>query len=138
MKKILCAVDDSEHSKKAAHIAGAFASAMGASLTLLAVNERIGGYTRKDAAAMLWAPAALERLLADAAQEAKSAGAKEVATIVTESYDVARTISHTAEAQGFDHIVIGSGGKGAVMRLVLGSVSGDVANRAPCSVTIAR
>lgn len=65
-------------------------------------------------------------------------GRFKVETIVTEGYDVARTISQTAEEQGFDHIVIGSGGKGAAMRLVLGSVSRDIANRAPCSVTIAR
>jgi nucleotide-binding universal stress UspA family protein len=138
MRKILCAVDDGEHSKKAAHLAGTLANSTGASLTLLVVNERIGGYTRSNATALLWTPSEVQRLLDTASNEAKLAGAGSVETLVTEGYDVARTISRIAEEQDVDHIVIGSGGKGAVMRLVLGSVSADVANRAPCSVTIAR
>lgn len=43
VKNILCAVDDSEYSKAAARLAGALAAAMNANLTLLAVNELIGG-----------------------------------------------------------------------------------------------
>ena len=40
-KKILCAVDDTEHSKTAAALAGELATAMGAELTLLAVNDQV-------------------------------------------------------------------------------------------------
>ena len=43
-----------------------------------------------------------------------------------------------AEQNGFDHIVVGTGGKGAVSRMMLGSVSRDVASRAHCPVTVAR
>ena len=42
MKKILCAVDESEHAKSAAALAAQMAKAMGAELTLLAVNELEG------------------------------------------------------------------------------------------------
>ena len=41
-KKILCAVDDSEHSKIAVAVAGEIAKATGAELTLLAVNAPTG------------------------------------------------------------------------------------------------
>ena len=41
-KKVLCAVDDSEHSKIAVAVAGELAKATGAELTLLAVNAALG------------------------------------------------------------------------------------------------
>ena len=138
MKKILCAVDDCEHSKVAARLAGTLAAATAADLTLLAVNELIGGYIRSDASARLWTAPQVRKLLDDATAEAKAAGAAKVEVVEAESRDVARAISQFAEQHGFDHIVIGSGGKSAVSRLVLGSVSADVVNRAPCPVTVAR
>lgn len=42
-----------------------------------------------------------------------------------------------AEANGVDHIVMGARAN-SMMRTVLGSVSGEVAARAPCSVTVVR
>jgi nucleotide-binding universal stress UspA family protein len=138
MKKILCAVDDCEHSKGAARLAGALAAAANANLTLLAVNELIGGYTRRDASARLWSPPQIRTLLEEAAAEAKAAGAEKIETVSAESRDVARAISQYAEEHGHDHIVVGSGGKSAVKRMVLGSVSADIVNRAPCPVTVAR
>ena len=41
-KKVLCAVDDSEHSKIAVAVAGEIAKATGAELTILAVNAATG------------------------------------------------------------------------------------------------
>ena len=118
----------------AVRLAGALAAAAGADLTLLAVNELIGGYIRRDASARLW----IRRLLEEAAAEAKAAGAEKFETAIVESRDVARAISQYAEEPEYDHIVIGSGGKSGVTRMVLGSVSADVVNRAPCPVTVAR
>lgn len=138
MRKILCAVDDCEHSKIAARLAGTLAAATAADLTLLAVNELIGGYLRSDASARLWTAPQIRKLLDDATAEAQAAGATKIEAIETESRDVARAISQFAEQGGYDHVVIGSGGKSAVKRMVLGSVSGDVVNRAPCPVTVAR
>ena len=43
-----------------------------------------------------------------------------------------------AAAHKVDHIVMGTGDKRGLSRLMLGSVAADVAARAPCSVTIAR
>jgi len=44
MTKILCAVDNTDHSKLAIAMAGKLARAFDAELTLLAVNQAIGPY----------------------------------------------------------------------------------------------
>ena len=43
-----------------------------------------------------------------------------------------------AEQNGIDHIVMGTGDKRGISRLVLGSVAAEVSGRAHCSVTVAR
>lgn len=52
--------------------------------------------------------------------------------------DPAREILEYAEANGVDHVVMGSRGRSSVERLLLGSVSETIARRAPMAVTIAR
>jgi nucleotide-binding universal stress UspA family protein len=61
----------------------------------------------------------------------------EVTTKILEG-DPARVIVGEAEASTADLIVMGSHGRGAVKRAVLGSVSQAVAAHAPCSVEIVR
>jgi len=132
-KKILCAVDDSEHSKIAVAVAGEIAKATGAELTLLAVNAPTG-----KPASYAWEDSDLKRLLDSAAAIAKKAGVSDPKTASGKHRDVARAIVVYAEDNDIDHIVVGTGGKGGVTRLVLGSVSQDVINRAHCPVTVAR
>ena len=43
-----------------------------------------------------------------------------------------------AHENGFDHIVMGTGDKRGLKRLMMGSVATDVAAKAHCSVTVAR
>ena len=135
-KKILCAVDDSEHSKIAVAVAGEIAKATGAELTLLAVNAPTGKPARGGSYA--WEDSDLKRLLDSAAAIAKKAGVSDPKTASGKNRDVARAIVVYAEDNDIDHIVVGTGGKGGVTRLVLGSVSQDVINRAHCPVTVAR
>ncbi|WP_426957382.1 serine/threonine protein kinase [Muricoccus radiodurans] len=56
---------------------------------------------------------------------------------VLEAASAASALIEYAEANGVDHIVMGARAN-SVMRTVLGSVSGEVAARAPCSVTVVR
>ena len=138
-KKIICAVDDSETSKGAAAFAAEMANAMGAELTLLAVNQMIGGAGGKsDGNVYIWENAELKGVLESAASAAKQAGSVRTKTASINSRDVARAIVTYAEDNGADHIIVGTGGKGSVSRLMLGSVSRDVVFRAHCPVTVAR
>lgn len=138
-KKILCAVDDTEHSKSAVALAAQLANAMGAELTLLAVNELVGSVGGKGGiAGYLWQDADVKRILDSATAAAKTAGVSEPKTASGKTRDVARGIVVFAEDNDVDHIVVGTGGKGGVPRLMLGSVSRDVVFRAHCPVTVAR
>lgn len=138
MKKILCAIDDTDHSLPPIGFAAKLAGAFDAELTLIAVNQLIGGYSRGGSPVLLWTKSEAERVLANAAAEAQKAGAVKVKTESVESRDPAQAVIFFAEENGFDHIVVGTGGKNAVTRLVLGSVSRDVVYRAHCSVTVVR
>ena len=137
-KKILCAVDDSDDTKKAVALAAQLSRAMGAELTLLAVNALLGAGAKGGVVSCMWDNAELKRVLASAVNAAKKAGAADAKTASVKSRDVARAIAVFAEDNGVDHIVVGTGGKSSVSRLMLGSVSQDVVFRAHCPVTVAR
>jgi nucleotide-binding universal stress UspA family protein len=138
IKKILCSIDDTDHSKAAVDLAAEMAQAFGAELTLVAVNELMGAVGRTGAASYLWEDEELKRILDRSAEQAKAAGMTELKTSGLKSRDVARAITMFAEEISADLIVVGTGGKGSISRLVLGSVSRDVVFRAHCPVTVAR
>jgi nucleotide-binding universal stress UspA family protein len=138
IKKILCSIDDTDHSKAAVDLAAEMAQAFGAELTLVAVNELMGAVGRTGAASYLWEDEELKRILDRSAEQAKAAGMTELKTSGLKSRDVARAITMFAEEISANHIVVGTGGKGSISRLMLGSVSRDVVFRAHCPVTVAR
>jgi nucleotide-binding universal stress UspA family protein len=137
-KNVLCAVNDTEHSNIAVAVAGELAKATGAELTLLAVNELLGGAGSGGCKLYAWEDADLRRVLDGATAIAKKAGVSAPKTASVKSRDAARSIVLYAEDNDIDHIVVGTGGKGGMARLILGSVSSDVIARAHCPVTVAR
>jgi nucleotide-binding universal stress UspA family protein len=137
-KKILCAVDDTEYTQAAVAVAADLAKAMDAEVTFLAVNQLLGGYGKGGLSTYLWESPVVERVLESATAAAKKAGATKLKTATMKSRDVGRAIVVFAEDNDIDHIVVGTGGKGGVTRLMLGSVSHDVLSRAHCPVTVAR
>jgi nucleotide-binding universal stress UspA family protein len=136
MKNILCAIDETEHSQAAVDLAANLAVAFGAEVTLLAVNELLGG--GRVGSAYLWTDAELAELLEKAKRQAARVGGMQPQTKSIRSRDVARSIVTFAEDNGFDHIVVGSGNRGKVSKFLLGSVSSYVMARAHCPVTVAR
>ena len=56
---------------------------------------------------------------------------------VLEGSSAAEALLEYAEANGVDHVVMGARAN-SMLRSVLGTVSGEVAARAPCSVTVVR
>lgn len=136
VKKILCATDGTDHSSIAVIHAAELAALTKAPLTICAVNVAHGG--GRGPIINHWPDEEVDRILSDArALAAKHGAAKaEIATI--RSREAASGIVSYAENNGFDHIVMGTGDKRGISRLVLGSVAADVAGRAHCVVTVAR
>jgi nucleotide-binding universal stress UspA family protein len=135
ISRVLCAVDGSGHSKRALGFAAVLASKHDAELTLLAVVPvTLGRGVKKP----LWSDSEVRKILSTAAKAAKKVGAKQVDRIAASARDVARAILTVAEEKGFDHIVVGAGGKSVAERLIIGSVSSAVVNKSHCSVTVVR
>lgn len=135
-KKILCATDGTDHSAHAIELAAQIAAKMGARLTICAVNVAHGG--SRGPLIYTWEDYQVKKVLDAAAAAARKAGAHAVEELALRSREAAAAIVQYAEENGFDHIVVGTGDKRGVSRLVLGSVAADVASRAHCSVTVAR
>ena len=134
--KILCATDGTDHSAHAIELAAQMAAKFGAKLSICAVNVARGG--ARGPLIYSWEDDEVKKVLDAAAAAAKMAGAPAVEELVLRSREAAAAIVQYAEDNGFDHIVVGTGDKRGVSRLVLGSVAADVAGRAHCSVTVAR
>lgn len=135
-RRILVATDGTEHSTLAVAYAIHLAIVGKAELTIAVVNVALGGargpvlYSHSEADA--------KKITTNAAEKARLAGVKDVQEIVILSREADSGIVQYAEEKKIDHIVVGTGDKGGVSRLVLGSVAADVARRAHCTVTIAR
>lgn len=135
-KKILCATDGTEHSAHAVELAATLAAKLGASLSICAVNVARGG--ARGPLIYNWEDDQVKKILDAAAAVARKAGAGHVEELALRSREAAAALVQYAEENGFDHIVVGTGDKRGVSRLMLGSVAADVAGRAHCSVTVAR
>lgn len=135
-KRILVATDGTEHSKLAVSYAVHLAGRTGAELVVAIVNVALGGirgpllYAFEDEEAA--------KIVREAAEEARRAGIKTVTEVVIASREADSGIVQYADEKKVDHIVVGTGEKRGVSRLVLGSVAADIVRRAHCAVTVAR
>jgi nucleotide-binding universal stress UspA family protein len=136
ISKILCATDGTPHSRDAVELAAQLAAKFAAKLTICAVNVAHGG--PRAAIIYSWDDDEANRILNEAAKLAKSLGATDADEVALRSRDAAAGIVLYAEENGFDHIVVGTGDKRGMSRLMLGSVAADIASRAHCAVTVAR
>jgi nucleotide-binding universal stress UspA family protein len=147
MKRILAAVDGSDHALKGVDLAADLAAKDDAELTLLAVvsetarlDEGLDAYTRvehiREPGARL-ALAAADNILACARDRAAAKGAKRI-TVEADLGDPATRIVDAARARKADAIVVGSRGHGRLTGLFVGSVAQKVLSLAPCSVIVAR
>jgi nucleotide-binding universal stress UspA family protein len=80
----------------------------------------------------------VKKLMEDAEAIARKDGLDDVGTVEVVAREAAPAIIAYAEQNGYDHIVMGTGDKRGVKRLVLGSVAAEVTERAHCTVTVAR
>jgi nucleotide-binding universal stress UspA family protein len=130
-KNILVAVDGSDHAFDAVRVAARLATALSARITLMtayhASSEALGepNYSRALAEALGEA----QKVLEDARRVALNAGAPEP-QVEWLAGDPASTIVETAEAGGYDLVVVGTLGRGRLGAALLGSVSAAVAAQA--------
>lgn len=135
-KKILCPTDGSDHATVGLIKAAELAKLTGAHLTICAINLALGG--ARGPLINHWTDDEAEEVLKKAAAEARSAGATDIDTVAVVSRTAGPAIIAYGEEIGADHIVMGTGDKRGVKRLVLGSVAAEVAGQAHCTVTVAR
>lgn len=135
-KKILCAIDDTDHAKSAVMQAAELSAQTRAPLTICTVNVLQGGL--RGPPIYLHSDSDVVKMLNDAVSLASKHGAVKSSEVELKGREVATAVIQYAEQNGFDHIVAGAGHKHALSRLVLGSVVADIAARAHCTVTVAR
>ena len=144
--KALLAIDGSTESAFGLETAASFSWPAGSEVLVLTVlrpeADRYGGpwgvgvaYIPSDD---LWDGLGAEResLLEEAAVRLRERGLA-VTTLLTEGR-AASIIVDTAREMGADLIVVGARGHGAIEAALLGSVSAEVVDQAPCAVLVAR
>lgn len=145
-KKILCAIDGSDHSLRAAKQACEMAQQSGGSLTFIVVTKPFNvsaearRYLEQESilgeATYIVAPMT-EKVLDEAKLYARQANIDNVKTVIREGH-VARKIVEYAKLEKVDAIILGSRGRGDIESILLGSVAHKVSSLAPCTVILVR
>ncbi len=139
-KKILCATDGSHSSAKAVQFAVDMAKELNRPLTFVTVTAVSTDTTSRT---HFWDQEILDAAsvqvgwdLHDAKTSAEQAGLRDVQYVTCAARNISKGIVSYAEGHGYDHIVIGHAGRGALGRALLGSVARDIVNHAHCPITI--
>jgi nucleotide-binding universal stress UspA family protein len=138
MKRILVAVDGSEASLKAARMAADIALRFGARMTLAYVIPRL--LLPPDVYGLTLAEVEREqrvhadKLVAEALARLGEPGVQTETTVLSGS--PAETLAEAAAAPDVDLVVLGSRGRGAVARVLLGSVSDRLIHISPKPVLV--
>src|SRR5215207_3994913 len=136
IKKILVAVDMSEHSKKVLDYASLLSGRCGAELVIANVFdafERVSSSKEKLEKIAETLPKGSWEKLESYADEARAHGVKNVRVERMEG-DAAERILNLSKREKPDMIVLGSRGRGSFKELLLGSVSHKVTHHAEYSV----
>jgi nucleotide-binding universal stress UspA family protein len=140
MKRILVGIDGSEPAAKAAQMAAEIAIRFGARITLAYVVPRLllppdaYGLTVADVEQEHHAYA--EKLLAHAVAQLGESGVQADTRVLTGP--PAESLAEAAQASDVDLVVAGSRGRGAVARMLLGSVSDRLVHISPKPVLVVR
>ena len=135
-RKILCPVDGSDHAMHAVDTATDMAQKYGAELLLCIVNVAHGG--GRGPMIHHWTEEDAQAILDKAGAQAKARGVTPTGSAIVLDREAASGIVRYADMNSVDQIVMGTGDKRGLSRLMLGSVAADVAGRAHCSVMVAR
>jgi len=137
-KRILLAVDGSEHAIRAAKVAAELARSMQAELRVVVVYEAIPSYLGEpDLQGAINARLNEAQGILQTAVTALGEIPGEIHTEILEG-NSAEAIINVANTHSSDVIVMGSRGLGRLAGLLLGSTSQKVVSHAPCPVLIVR
>ena len=138
LKRILVATDFSDPAEVAVRYGLDIARSYGASLDIVHVIESLPVFYAPELGVALMdiegnIEAAARRDL-DAAITDEDRQTVKVLTVITKATNVASAITEYAKTNGIDLIIVGTHGRGAVSRLLMGSVAERVLRMAPCPV----
>jgi len=138
-RHILIGLDESAGARQAFESAMELARIHGATLTLLSVEEHLPAYAASvgEVEETVRELDARFRQLQNAAVQQAAEQHLNVDTLI-QAGSAAQTITRTAQAGGYDLIVIGAGKHGALWSGLLGSTADRVVETAPCSVLVVR
>lgn len=134
--KILCPVDGTEHATLALERAVELAGKYGAALSICVINVAHG--SGRSPRINHWTDDQVGLILGQAEAVVKKLGHAEPNVVQIVAREVGPAIVQYAETNEYDCIVMGTGDKRGLSRLMLGSVAADVSGRAHCSVLVAR
>ena len=137
-ENILLAVDGSDHSLKAAELAGDLARLSGGKLRVVTVYEEVPSYLGEPNLSQTIAKRTAK------AEEILDKATKEIGEIPGDceseilSGDPAETILRVIDIYDIDLVIMGTRGQGGIKSLLLGSQSHKVVSTAPCPVMLVR
>ena len=137
-EKILVAVDGSDHSLKAAKLAGNLARLSGGTLRVITAYEEVPSYLGEPNLSQTIAKRTekAEQVLDEAIKEIGDIpGDCEIEIL---SGDPAETILRVVDTFDIDIVIMGTRGQGGIKSLLLGSQSHKVLSAAPCPVMLVR
>ena len=135
LRNILVATDFSEPAEAATDYGQELARTYGATLHVMHVIEDILAAYASDVSSEL--PAIQESIAAAAARHVDSLavpGHETFRKVIVRSASVSSAITQYAKANAIDLIIVGTHGRGAVSRFLMGSVAERVVRTAPCPV----
>jgi len=133
--KVICGVDGSDHSARAAGVASELAKKLGAQLTFYMVNPAIPG---RGARLYLWSEEYLRKTLDEMSRRATWLGAPVVKCRSRRATNVADAIVEHADRHEADYIVVGASDRPRMLKVLSGSVSREVVAKANCPVIVVR
>ena len=141
IEKILCATDGSHSARGAVDFAAGLARRCAGHVAFVVVNtvtgEKMLSTAGWDSEELGVVQAQIGTELAHARRVAEKNGI-DFSLHEAEGRDLAETIVAFAEAEGCDHIVVGSAGRRGLIGALIGSVARGVVAHAHCPVTVVR
>ena len=141
--KVLVPIDGSKHSTEGLRVASHFAKANKAKIFILNVIPSVADVDLELSASerdrlLESLKRRGEDLLAKAKDQMKSLGVTDINTVLATADSPAQEIVSFAEKEKIDLIVIGSKGKSATARFLLGSVASKVVKYSHCCVYVVK